>query len=218
MRLQRQGPAMLECGCNAIHQRQRIVLTGGPGAGKTAVLELARSMLCRHLRVLPESASILFGGGFPRVPFQVGREAAQIAIFAVQRQVEALEDARDPPAVALCDRGTVDALAYWPGSPEEFWARVRSSREVELARYAAVIHMRPPGGGRGWDNRNPLRPETAVQAAELDRRIAQAWDGHPRRRFIESSPDFLAKARRAIDALCLELPACCRPAFDAPRT
>ncbi|MGE5048473.1 MAG: hypothetical protein ACM3PC_07910, partial [Deltaproteobacteria bacterium] len=57
--LQRLAQAMLDCGCNAIHQRQRIVLTGGPGAGKTAVLELARSMLCRHLRVLPESASIL---------------------------------------------------------------------------------------------------------------------------------------------------------------
>jgi predicted ATPase len=209
---------MLECGCSAIHQRQRIVLTGGPGAGKTAVLELARSMLCRHLRVLPESASILFGGGFPRVPFQEGREAAQIAIFAVQRQVEAVEDARDPPGVALCDRGTVDALAYWPGAPEEFWKRVRSSREYELARYAAVIHMRPPEGGQGWDNRNPLRPESAAQAAELDRRIALAWEGHPRRRFIESSPDFLAKARRAIDALCLELPSCCRPAFDAPHT
>lgn len=214
--LQRLAQAMLDCGCNAIHQRQRIVLTGGPGAGKTAVLELARSMLCRHLRVLPESASILFGGGFPRVATLAGREAAQLAIFAVQRQVEAVEDAQDPPGVALCDRGTVDALAYWPGAPEEFWSSVRSSREAELARYAAVIHMRPPDGGRGWDNRNPLRPETAAQAAELDRRIALAWEGHPRRRFIESSPDFLAKVRRAIDAISLELPPCCRPAFDAP--
>ncbi|HUJ28526.1 MAG TPA: ATP-binding protein [Myxococcales bacterium] len=205
---------MLECGCNATHARRRIVLTGGPGAGKTAVLELVRSMLCRHLRVLPEAASILFGGGFPRDAGTAGRAAAQLAIFAVQRQLEALEEARDPPGLALCDRGTLDALAYWPGEPADFWRETRSSREVELARYAAVIHLRTPDAGRGYDHRNPLRTETPGEAAALDRRIASAWEGHPRRRFVESSPDFLAKIRRAVDAICLELPACCRPRLE----
>ena len=28
------------CACESAHQGKRIVLTGGPGAGKTAVLEL----------------------------------------------------------------------------------------------------------------------------------------------------------------------------------
>jgi predicted ATP-binding protein involved in virulence len=31
---------------------KRIVITGGPGAGKTAVLELARRDLCKHIDVL----------------------------------------------------------------------------------------------------------------------------------------------------------------------
>jgi len=31
---------MKPCTCTLPHQRRRIVLTGGPGAGKTAVLEL----------------------------------------------------------------------------------------------------------------------------------------------------------------------------------
>ena len=201
---------MLDCGCNAIHERRRIVLTGGPGAGKTAVLELVRSMLCRHLRVLPESAGILFGGGFPRANSRAGREGAQIAIFAVQRQLEAIEEAQEPPVLALCDRGTLDALAYWPGDPEVFWRKVGSTRETELSRYAAVIHLRTPDGRQGYDNRNPLRTETAAEAAALDLRIMGAWDGHPRRRFIESAPDFLAKARRAVEAIRAELPACCR--------
>ena len=39
---------------------------GRPGAGKTAVLELIQRSFCGHVRVLPESAGILFGGGFPR--------------------------------------------------------------------------------------------------------------------------------------------------------
>jgi hypothetical protein len=200
---------VLDCGCNAVHERRRIALTGGPGAGKTAVLELARSMLCRHLRILPESAGILFGGGFPRLATRGGREAAQIAIFAVQRQLEALADG-DEPSVVLCDRGTLDALAYWPGDPDEFWKRVASTRALELTRYDAIIHIRTPGAHDGYDNRNPLRTETAAAAAELDRRIALAWQGHPNRHFVESSPDFLAKARRAIDAIQAELPACCR--------
>src|SRR6476620_6626339 len=32
--------SMTACGCTEAHERERIVLTGGPGAGKTAVLEM----------------------------------------------------------------------------------------------------------------------------------------------------------------------------------
>ena len=57
---------MKPCGCAAKHRRKRIVLTGGPGAGKTAVLELVRQEFCAHVQVRPEAAGIVFGGGFPR--------------------------------------------------------------------------------------------------------------------------------------------------------
>ena len=57
---------MKDCDCNAAHTTRRIVLTGGPGAGKTAVLELIRQAFCVHVRVLSEAAGIVFGGGFPR--------------------------------------------------------------------------------------------------------------------------------------------------------
>ena len=39
---------------------RRIALTGGPGAGKTAVLELARRLLCEHVHILPEAPGIVF--------------------------------------------------------------------------------------------------------------------------------------------------------------
>ena len=195
---------MIDCGCTAIHERRRIVLTGGPGAGKTAVLELVRGMLCRHLRVVPESASILFGGGFPRADTAVARKAAQLAIFAVQRQLEAVFEAEEPPALALCDRGTVDALAYWPGSGREFWEAVHSSREAELARYAAVIHLRPPPDGDGYQQKG-LRIETAAEAARIDARIERVWAGHPRRVFIDHTHDFPAKVRRVLALVSSEL-------------
>ena len=50
---------MKPCDCTERHARRRVVLTGGPGAGKTAVLELIRLFFCEHVKTLPESASII---------------------------------------------------------------------------------------------------------------------------------------------------------------
>ena len=50
------------CACAEPHEARRIALTGGPGAGKTAVLELMRKTLCKHVKVLPESAGIVRRG------------------------------------------------------------------------------------------------------------------------------------------------------------
>lgn len=80
--------AMTPCECRDAHVRRRIVLTGGPGAGKTALLELIRQSFCEHVTVLPEAASIVFGGGFPRHDDDECRRAAQRAIYHVQRQLE----------------------------------------------------------------------------------------------------------------------------------
>ena len=198
------------CACAAPHPGRRIVLTGGPGAGKTAVLELIRRYFCRHVRVLPEAASILFGGGFPREESSDSRQAAQRAIFHVQRQLELLVGPEGTPAIMLCDRGTLDGLAYWPGPPEQMLAEVGSTRAAELAHYDAVIHLRTPSAELGYDHSNSLRTEPALLAAEIDRRIEEAWREHPRRFFVESRPDFLAKAAEAAGLPRDELPACCR--------
>ena len=148
--------------------------------------------------------------GFPRRDAAAAREAAQLAIFSVQRQLEAVEEIEEPAAIALCDRGTLDSFAYWPGDPSHFWREVGSTREHELSRYDAVIHMRTPGARGGYDQRNPLRIESAAEAAAIDARIEQAWEGHPRRWFVETSPDFLAKVRRTLDLIREQLPPCCR--------
>ena len=200
---------MTSCECEEPHVRRRIVLTGGPGAGKTAVLALVRQSFCRHVVVLPEAASILFGGGLPRAATARGREAVQRAIFHVQRAVEDLAE-EEPPAVVLCDRGTPDGFAYWPEPREDFWAALGTTRAGELARYDAVIHLRVPSLGHGYDHSNPVRTESAEEAAAIDGRIAAAWAGHPRLLVVESAPDFLEKAQASIALLRAELPACCR--------
>lgn len=201
---------MRPCPCTREHETRRIVITGGPGAGKTAVLELIRQSFCRHVRVLPEAAGIVFGGGFPRGSAPAQRRPAQRAIYFIQRELEALQEAgSESPAVVMCDRGTVDGLAYWPG-PDALWASVDSSLEEEYARYHAVIHLRTPTEAGGYNNDNPLRIETAEQARAIDDRIAIAWQGHPRRFEVEPAETFFAKAARVFEILRHEIPECCR--------
>ena len=207
---------MLPCACTARHQTRRIVLTGGPGAGKTATLELIRQSFCEHVHILREAASVVFGGGFPRRDTIDSRKAAQRAIFYIQRELEAAAIA-DNAAILLCDRATVDGAAYWPG-PEDFWASVNTTLDEQLRRYDAVIHLRTPPSEGGYNHVNPLRTESASEAADLDARILRAWEHHPRLFIVETFPDFLSKAGRVLELLRGELPVCCRqhvvPALD----
>lgn len=187
-----------------------VVLTGGPGGGKTAVLEIVRQHFCEHVAVLPEAASVIFSGGFPRHATVPGRKAGQRAIYHVQRQLEQLfiEDQRH--ALLLCDRGTLDGLAYWPGDEANFFSELCTSEAAELARYAAVIHLRTPGDGNGYNHQNPVRTESAAEAATIDDRIAAVWARHPQRFEIGSTSDFLVKAGYAIALIEAQLAALAR--------
>ena len=207
---------MTACSCDEVHQARRVVLTGGPGAGKTAVLELIRQSLCEHVKVLPEAAGVVFGGGFPRDEDPGCLRAAQRAIYHIQRELEATGDAHNP-AVVLCDRGTVDGLAYVPEPRMDFWPSLRTTLEGELVRYDTVIHLRTPAVDRGYNRSNPLRTESAGAAAAIDARILEAWAKHPRRFVIESSDAFLDKATQALEIIRGELPGCCAHHADPPQ-
>jgi hypothetical protein len=184
------------------------VLTGGPGAGKTAVLELVKQLFCKHVMVLPESAGIVFGGGFPRYTDHRTRQAAQRAIFYVQRELENFAEGQNP-AVILCDRGTVDGGAYWTGSPD-MWTSVGTRLQAQLARYSVVIHLRVPTVDDGYNRNNPLRLESAEEARRIDDRIANLWSAHPHRFTIEAAESFLTKATRVLNVLREQVPECCR--------
>lgn len=204
---------MHACHCTARHQHKQVVLTGGPGAGKTAILEFMRLAFCRHVVILPESAGILFKGGFPREQDPVHLRALQQAIFHVQRQLEA-STADDNAALVVCDRGTPDGSAYWPG-PGTLWEAVGTSAEAELSRYQAVIHLRTPSGDNGYNYRNPLRIETVEEALAVDARIAAVWNGHPGYREVAATEDFLEKARAALELMRQQVPECCRGSISA---
>ncbi len=178
-----------------------VVLTGGPGAGKTAVLELAKKRFTRETAFIPESASLIFSGGFWRLPSMSAKMAAQRAIFHVQDELERLVTEEATWKFGLCDRGTLDGLAYWPDAEELFWKQINSSKEAEYKRYFSVIHMRTPDSNGGYNFENKLRVETPEQAHLIDRHIESIWSAHPNYLQIPNSPNFLDKALAALSAI-----------------
>lgn len=191
----------------------KIVLTGGPGAGKTAVLEMARRSLSEKVALLPESASIIFGGGFWRLESPTARKAAQRAIFHVQREMESLVEAEGKWKAAICDRGTLDGLAYWMGSEAQYVELLGCPIEEELSKYSAVIHLRTPPLQLGYNKSNPLRTESSAEAQQIDEKIASIWRKHPRYAEVPSTESFLLKAELAVRQIVSALPENCRECF-----
>lgn len=199
------------CSCKAKHhETQLVVLTGGPGAGKTAVLELVRKVLCEHVAILPEAASILFGGGFWRLDSLTAQMAAQRAIFHVQNEMERMVLDEKKWSIGLCDRGSLDGLAYWPGKEDGYFDVLKTSRESEFQKYKAVIHLRTPSLARGYNYQNPIRVESAEVAAQIDEKIYQVWKNHPNYSEIESADDFISKVQKAATRIQTYVPDCCR--------
>lgn len=184
-------------------RRIRIVVTGGPGGGKSTAVQLFRRELGERVVVVPESATLLFAGGFPRHGTAAAQEAAQRAIFHVQRNLEDVQAATYPDRLLLCDRGTVDGAAYWPtGGPERYFEAMATTLETELARYDGVIFLQTAAaGGHSIEGGNPARIESNAQATVLDEALQRVWRRHPRFTFIPNDRSFMKKLTEGIGAL-----------------
>ncbi|MCC7381384.1 MAG: AAA family ATPase [Deltaproteobacteria bacterium] len=182
--------------------RRRIVLTGGPGGGKTTAADLFRREIGGRVIVVPEAATMLFSGGFPRLKDDASRRAAQRAIFNVQRDLEHVHAVAYPGRVLLCDRGTIDGAAYWPGDPHEFFEEVRTTLEDELARYDAVLFFESAAvGGERIEGGNPARTESNAEAAALDARLRTLWSQHAAFTLVPHHRSFLEKVTRGMHLL-----------------
>ncbi|MGZ3692077.1 MAG: AAA family ATPase, partial [Pseudobdellovibrio sp.] len=63
----------------------KVAITGGPSGGKTTLIDSLKKEYAGRLKVVPEAASILYKGGFPRVKSYDGFYHAQKAIYATQK-------------------------------------------------------------------------------------------------------------------------------------
>lgn len=174
--------------------RCRIVLTGGPGGGKTTAGDLFRREFGDRVVFVPEAATLLFSGGFPRVQEPLAVRAAQRAIYHLQRGLEDVQSARFPHRILLCDRGTVDGAAYWPGLPHDYFDAVGTSLDAEMERYDAVIFFESAAvGGDSIEGGNPIRNESIEQAIKLDRKLRALWSQHPRFVLVPHNRSFFKK-------------------------
>ena len=110
------------------NHRHRIVLTGGPGGGKTTAADLMRREVGEQIVIVPEAATMLFSGGFPRHDQVHARRSAQQAIYHVQQNLEDVHSALYPERLLLCDRGTLDREVI-PNGPSR-WHKLLSLTAV----------------------------------------------------------------------------------------
>lgn len=203
------------------NHRCRIVLTGGPGGGKTTAADLFRREIGERVVIVPEAATLVFAGGFPRCTEPPGVFAAQRAIFHVQRNLEDVQSALYPERILLCDRGTVDGAAYWPGPADAFFSALGTTLERELARYDGVIFFESAAvGGIGIEGGNPIRQESLEQAAALDAKLRKLWVHHPRFIVVRHDRSFLKKISfglAELDAMVTELTARRKTVFPSKR-
>ncbi|WP_256611578.1 AAA family ATPase [Vibrio ostreae] len=122
----------------------QVVVTGGPGGGKTTALDLFRRELGKQIVVVPEAATLLFSGGVTRCNNEQAIKMVQKTIFQLQRNLEDIHKLQYPDRLLVCDRGSLDGLAYWPNSESDFFKQVNSTFEKEIARYDAVIFLSQP--------------------------------------------------------------------------
>lgn len=185
--------------------RCRIVLTGGPGGGKTTAADLFRRELGEQVVIVPEAATLLYSGGYPRYHDDQATCIAQEVIFHLQRGLEDTQAARYPERILLCDRGTVDGAAYWPearGNPDDFFRPLGTTFQDELARYDAVIFFESAAiGGISIEGGNPIRIENINEAAMLDRRLRALWSQHPRFVFVPNNRSFFKKISTGLTSL-----------------
>lgn len=178
----------------------KLAITGGPSGGKTTLIEALKKELGSKCAVVPEAASILYRGGFPRYKTAPGIMHAQKAIYHTQRELEDLVAGVSQKSLIVCDRGSLDSVAYWPEDEAHFFKTLNTSKEQELARYDWVIHL-DTAALDFYDTTNPIRTESFQEAWELNDKIKCAWDGHPRRVVITHNEDFLSKMTTSLSVI-----------------
>ena len=190
----------------------RIVLTGGPAAGKTTLI----SLILKEFKpengwrviTIPETATELISG-FGIRPFGGCMSMLQFQDFVIidqlhkeQLALKAAEVVDEENILIIYDRALMDQKAYI--SDEDF-AQVLSrlvgrSEEEVLSGYDAVLHLVTCAKGAefAYNLGNEARTETLEYAREMDDRTLRAWSGHPNLRIIDNSVDFDDKMNRAV--------------------
>lgn len=195
----------------------KIVITGGPCAGKTKGLAyLIKKLSSRGFMVftIPEIPTLLFNGGLTPLKMENEEQVFEFekTVVAMQLSFEKMIEAAaakiypHTKKVILCDRGAMDHKAYFPSV--ESWERLLKEREYDLVDlrdgYVGVVHLVSTAlGAEEFYSlcNNPARSETPEQAIERDAKTRECWNGHRCLKVIDNSTGFRRKMDRAFAAI-----------------
>lgn len=199
---------------------KRIVLTGGPCAGKTTALAKITEHFTKHgykVFTVPEVPTMVTQAGWNYMTdnkaFYYEGELVILELQlkledAIQRMAETLLD--EQPCLIICDRGTMDISAYIsPEMWQELVSRVGYTTVQLRERYDAVLHLVTAADGAEkyyTTANNAQRYEQANKeglklARELDKKTLAAWSGHSHLRVIDNSTDFENKLNRVLQGI-----------------
>lgn len=193
----------------------KVVLTGGPCAGKTTAKALILERFSPQVNVvcLPELASMTFKSGIKIDPSSYSFE--ELVLFtkefvAMQIRVEDYFEqlSRNNKGVTLmiCDRGACDTFGYCSA---EVRAKVLQElgltfHDLSSKRYDMVLHLVSCANGAAqfYNNDNEARFESVEEAVECDIRIQNVWKSHPSFYIINNShTGFQEKMHKVVNAV-----------------
>ncbi|MGI6232042.1 MAG: AAA family ATPase [Prevotella sp.] len=189
---------------------KKIVLTGGPCAGKTtALVKIMEHFSSRGFKVftLPEVPTIFLQAGMDYLTdnkafFYEGEKSTLQIQLSMEDDFLRMAQQLDEPTVIICDRGTLDISAYLE---PEMWQRLIDDVGVTTQqlrdRYDAVLHLVSAADGAEefyTTATNKDRKEGIEQAREMDKKTIKAWTGHPHLRVINNHRNFDNKIYRVI--------------------
>ena len=190
----------------------KIVLTGGPAAGKTTLI----SRILKEFKqedgwrviTIPETATELISG-FGIKPFGGCMSMLKFQDFVIADQIhkeelalKAAEVVPEENVLIIYDRALMDDKAYI--SDEEFAETLYRfggrTEERVLKGYDAVLHLVTCAKGAefAYNLGNAARSESLDYAKEMDDRTLRAWSGHHNLRIIDNAINFEDKMNRGI--------------------
>lgn len=190
-------------------QISKIVITGGPCAGKSTAMSWIQNefnQMGYTVLFVSETATELITGGV--APWTCGTNAdyqkCQMKLQIEKEKIfeQAAATMKAEKILIVCDRGILDNKAYMDAAEFEQAISAVGSNEVELRDgYDAVFHLVTAAKGAEkfyTTANNAARKETPEVAAALDDKLISAWTGHPHFRVIDNTTTFEDKMKRLI--------------------